>query len=91
MRRCEVGARLGELLIRKGWVDAETVARLLARQLGLPYSEPPLQPEPDAVSLLPAEQSRRLGVLPLSFAARRLRLAMNDPLDLAALLAEAPA
>ncbi|NNK64028.1 MAG: Flp pilus assembly complex ATPase component TadA, partial [Gemmatimonadetes bacterium] len=76
------GLRLGELLVRKGWVDAETVARLLARQLGLPYEPAPLRPESEAAVLLPAEQARRLRVLPLSARARQLRLAMADPLDL---------
>jgi type IV pilus assembly protein PilB len=76
------GLRLGELLVRKGWIDAETVARLLARQLGLPHAPAPLQPDPETAALIPADQARRLRVLPLSRSGRRLRLAMSDPLDL---------
>ncbi len=76
------GLRLGELLVRKGWVDAETVARLLARQLGLRYGEPPLDPHPAAAGLLDRERARASCVVPLAAGPRRLRVATADPLDL---------
>jgi type IV pilus assembly protein PilB len=76
------GLRLGELLIRKGWVDAETISRLLARQLGLDYEPPPLTPEPGAAALLEGDRARASSVVPLRAGPRSLRLAMSDPLDL---------
>lgn len=76
------GLRLGELLVRKGWVDAEVVARLLARQLGLTYRPHPLRPDPAAAALLDGDRARAGAVLPLEVGPRRLRLAMADPLDL---------
>jgi type IV pilus assembly protein PilB len=76
------GLRLGELLVRKGWVDAETVARLLAQQLGLDYAPPPLESESGAAALLDPEHARTSSVVPLQVESRRLRLAMSDPLDL---------
>ena len=76
------GLRLGELLVRKGWVDAETISSLLARQLGLDYAPPPLDPEPAAAALLDGDHARASSVVPLQAGARRMRLAMSDPLDL---------
>ena len=76
------GLRLGELLVRKGWVDAETISRLLARQLGLDYASPPLTPEPRAAALLDGDHARASSVVPLQAGPRRMRLAMSDPLDL---------
>ncbi len=78
------GLRLGELLVGRGWVEAETVARLLARQLGLAHEPPPLMPDPAAAGLLDPDYARATNVLPLSLGPRRIRLAMSDPLDLGA-------
>jgi type IV pilus assembly protein PilB len=77
------GERLGAALVRMGIVDAEVVARLLARQLGLEYLPPPVEPAPSLADLLPEEIARRARVAPLAAGPRRLRLAMEDPLDLA--------
>jgi type IV pilus assembly protein PilB len=75
------GLRLGELVTRKGWVEPETTARLLAGQLLLPYRPPPLEPEPAAADLVDEALARRRRVLPLSLGSRSLQLAMEDPLD----------
>lgn len=75
------GLRLGELLVRKGWVDPETVARLLSRQLLLPHEPAPLAPDPEATALVDEALARARRVLPLRTSARRLILAMEDPLD----------
>jgi type IV pilus assembly protein PilB len=77
------GKRLGELLISMGLVGAEAVAKALATQLSLPYERPPLTADTAAVALLRGELAKERSVLPLSVSARRLRLAMLDPLDLA--------
>ncbi len=76
--------RLGVILARGG-VDPEAVARALARQLRLAYAAPPLEPVEEAVRLLPREQALRFRVVPLALAGRLLRLAMADPLDAGAL------
>ncbi|HEX7120116.1 MAG TPA: ATPase, T2SS/T4P/T4SS family [Longimicrobiales bacterium] len=76
--------RLGEVLVRRG-VDPEHVARALAVQLRLPYAEPPLEPEPAALACVDRALALRHRVVPLSLAARGLRLATADPLDAAAL------
>ncbi len=76
----ETRERLGSILVRRG-LDPEAVARALARQLRLGYAPPPLEPDPDAVALLPGDQALRFRVVPLSLNGRLLRVAMSDPLD----------
>lgn len=78
------GRRLGEVLVARGATDAECVARLLARQLSLPFRPGPLEPRAEAAALLQASMARSLRVLPLSVSGHVLRLAMADPLDLGA-------
>lgn len=74
--------RLGEILVQRGVTDAESVARALARQLGLPFATAPLVAEDTAVRLVQAELARSRVVLPLRTTPRRLVVAMPDPLDL---------
>ena len=80
----ELGLRLGEALIHQGDADPESVARGLATQLGLPYAPPPLHPGTDAAALVRGELARTHRVVPLRSTARRLVVAMADPLDLGA-------
>ena len=75
--------RLGDILIRQG-VPARCIAQALARQLRLSYLEPPLQPDAAAIQLVDRETAVRLRVMPLSVRERLLRVAMVDPLDMAA-------
>ncbi|HEX6135618.1 MAG TPA: ATPase, T2SS/T4P/T4SS family [Longimicrobiales bacterium] len=77
------GERLGAILVRQG-LDADHVARMLARQLRLPHASAPLQPDPAALALVDRALAVRLRVVPLSLTERGLRVAMADPLDLAA-------
>ncbi len=79
------GGRLGELLLEAGKVDGEALARALARQLALPYEAPPLQPDEKATTHIPSGIASERVMLPLAVTPRTLRLAMSDPLDLAAI------
>ncbi|HKJ93512.1 MAG TPA: ATPase, T2SS/T4P/T4SS family [Longimicrobiales bacterium] len=76
--------RLGVVLERRG-TDPEQVARALAVQLRLPYAEPPLRPEPEALALVPRAQALRLRVVPMLVRDRHVAVAMADPLDVSAL------
>jgi type IV pilus assembly protein PilB len=78
------GERLGELLARLGLASEEAVAAALALQLGLEYAAPPLVPDSAAVAMVPSGLALRRRVLPLSLTGRGIRVAMVDPLDLAA-------
>lgn len=77
------GERLGVILVQRG-LDAEQVARALARQLRLPHAAAPLQPEPAALQLIDGRLAARLRVVPIAATERTLRVAMADPLDMAA-------
>ena len=81
-RQVGTGERLGALLVESGATDEEAVARCLSHQLGLPYQEPPLTTDPEALHALQPELAKRGRVLPLKVDQRCLRLAMADPLDL---------
>ena len=76
------GDRLGALLVRRGWVDGEAVARALAEQARAPYVAPDhLRPEREVLALVSAELARKRGVLPLRTESRRLVVATADPSD----------
>ncbi len=80
--QAESGERLGEITVRLGFVKEETVARTLARQLGLVFEPGPLEPAPDAVPLVGGAFARRHGVVPIRCEGRKLVVAMADPLQL---------
>jgi type IV pilus assembly protein PilB len=80
----QTGERLGVILERRG-LEQDVIARTVAKQLRLPYLPAPLQPQPNALRLLDGALAARLRVVPLSATDRVVRVAMSDPLDLAAL------
>ena len=75
------GRRLGDILVRRGYIDDTVVAQALAAQLRLPFTEGPLVSEAEAVGLVDAALARARSILPLSATGRTLRLAVSDPLD----------
>ncbi len=78
------GERLGEALVRMRAASERDIARALSVQLGLPYVDPPLEPDDAALHLIRPELARARAVLPLRATARALHVAMADPLDLSA-------
>ncbi|MCH8991813.1 MAG: hypothetical protein IIA44_08725 [Acidobacteria bacterium] len=48
------GRRLGDILVRRGYIGDKAVARALAAQLRLPFAEGPLESEADALRLVDA-------------------------------------
>lgn len=79
----ETGERLGQAATRIAGVDEEAVAHALSRQLGLPMDVGPLVPDPQATRLVQGAFARQRKVVPLEIDGRSLRVAMEDPLDLA--------
>ncbi len=77
--------RLGELLVELGYCTEEDVVEALSIQTGLPVIN--LREEkidPDAITLLPPEVAYRHMVLPIEKRDSVLRVAVADPLDVAA-------
>ena len=73
------GRRLGDILVRRGYIDDVTVARALAAQLRLPFAEAPLVSDAEALGLVDAALPRTRSILPLPATDRILRLAVSDP------------
>ena len=75
--------RLGDILVKQG-VAPRCIAQALACQLRLAYMDPPLQPESAAIQLVDRATAERLRIIPLTVREKHLRVAMVDPLDMAA-------
>ena len=78
----ETGAKLGEALIKLGYITDEHLAEALASQKKLPIIPlGELMPNPRAVALLTEKFIRSRQVLPVDFDRDALVLAMVNPLD----------
>lgn len=77
--------RVGETLVRLRATTPEAVCRALATQLGLSVAEAPIDVDPDALALVRPELIRAHQLVPISVSKRVIRVAMADPLDLAAI------
>ena len=78
------GGRLGTVLVEHGFVHEDDVARLLARQLGVPVAgrEDLADVPDDVVSLVPQHLAEKFGIVPYRFNGSRVTLAMADPTNL---------
>ncbi|MEM6853387.1 MAG: GspE/PulE family protein [Planctomycetota bacterium] len=80
------GGQLGELLMSTGQLTPDSLNAALSHQQGLTTEDlAEAVPEPGALELLPAEVALKHRVLPLMLDDGRLRVAMADPFDTAAL------
>lgn len=74
--------RLGEVLIEEEYVSRDELVRLLAEQRGMPFLDlTALEPDPDAVRLLPVSTARLFRTLPVGFAKGLPVVAVADPTD----------
>jgi hypothetical protein len=74
--------RLGEVLLEEEFVSPDDLVRLLGEQRGMPYLDiSTLDPDPDALSLLPIATVRLFRTLPLGFAKGLPVVAVADPTD----------
>lgn len=70
------GERLGEVVLRRGWIDEHGLAQVLARQWQLPFlADEAARLDPQAPRLLPAELARALAACPVEAAAPLLAIA----------------
>jgi len=62
------GERLGEVVLRRGWIDEAGLARVLARQWGLAFlDDEAVAVDPAAAALVPLEQGGHLGAFAIGF------------------------
>jgi Type II secretion system (T2SS), protein E, N-terminal domain len=74
--------RLGEVLLEEEYVSPDELVRLLAEQRGMPFLDlTALEPDPDALRLLPAATARLFRTLPIGFARGLPVVAVADPTD----------
>jgi len=80
------GGRLGENLVRLGYLAESDLKRMLAKQLGLPFEQgPELDLDPAAARLITEEVATKHRVVPLRLDGTLLKVAVVDPLNFQAL------
>jgi type IV pilus assembly protein PilB len=78
----ETGERLGEVVVRRGWVREEDVAMLLAEQWGLNYvASGGIWFESDALTRLSREDARRVEALPTRIQDGHVVVAVAEPTE----------
>jgi type IV pilus assembly protein PilB len=82
----ETGERLGEIMLRHGWVAEEALARALAEQHGLEFIDLAMTPpNPTAVRLLPERYAYKYRAVPVRFlGSDSVLVAVADPTDVLA-------
>ena len=79
-------AFLGQVLVDLGSASAQTVGQHLARHFGVCYVDlQGVQPDPEAVKLVPEETVRASQFIPFRLVGDTLEVAMADPLDVSAI------
>jgi type IV pilus assembly protein PilB len=74
--------RLGEVLLEEEFVSHDDLVRLLGEQRGMPYLDlSALDPDPEALRLLPLATVRLFRTLPVGFARGLPVVAVADPTD----------
>lgn len=74
--------RLGEVLLEEEYVSSDDLVRLLGEQRGMPYLDlSALDPDPEALRLLPTSTARLFRTLPIGFARGLPVVAVADPTD----------
>jgi hypothetical protein len=79
--------RIGEWLLRLGFIEEHQITRALSRQFGIPSMDlRHCEIQPGAVKLVPGAVARCAGLLPVGIDERHaaLRLAVSDPADFGA-------
>ncbi len=76
------GGKLGEILVRRGWVSQADIERCLALQKGITkFDLANYIIEPDVVSLVPEDFARKYKLMPVFIIEGVLTVAMVDPTD----------
>lgn len=79
------GALLGEILLSLNFITEEALARALAREAGVPYAAMDrLQPDADAVAVVPESFARQYLLAPVSLDRQALEVVLANPFDVVA-------
>lgn len=79
--------RLGEILVKNGWISEEGLMKGISHQLLIPYTSlKEIEPEPEAVKLISLNVAERLNIFPLRILDNTtLQVAISEPLNLLAI------
>lgn len=80
--------RLGDIIIKMGFVPPDSMASFLAVHFHLPFVDLKAfykEIKPEVIKLIPEELARRFGLIPVKIEDSKLTLAMFDPVDVVAL------
>ena len=76
----ETGERIGEVVVRRGWINEAQLADVLARQWQLPFAAlSTIRVDPEAQGLMSQEDAVSLGAWPVGFMAGVPLVAVADP------------
>ncbi|MDR3331648.1 MAG: Flp pilus assembly complex ATPase component TadA [Synergistaceae bacterium] len=78
--------RLGEILLKNGWLSERQLAEALSKQLKLPLvSLSRFKPTMEAIRIIPEPVAQRLEIVPLAILeSGKIAIAMSDPLNVIA-------
>ena len=79
--------RIGEILVKNGWVTEKDLAEAISKQTKYPFvSLSMFRPMQEAIETIPESMARRLEVVPLSIDANanKLTIAVSDPFNILA-------
>jgi type IV pilus assembly protein PilB len=82
----EEGGRLGEVVVRLGYVTEEDITEMLSHQFGVPsINLSHFEIEPAIIKLVPGDVSRKYRILPVNKTGATLTIAMADPTNVFAM------
>jgi len=85
-RQQDKGGKLGQLLVRMGFVSEEQIGKAMAEQINIQHiSLNPADIDSAAVGYIPENIARKYGLIPVKIDGSQLIVAMDDPLNSIAL------
>src|SRR4051812_1740672 len=85
-RQREHGGKIGDTLVKLGYVKHEEITALLSRQYRVPsIALSQFEIDPAVIKLVPAETAHKYQIVPLSRAGATLTIAMTDPTNVFAM------
>src|SRR2546430_7278330 len=82
----DTGGKLGETLIKLGFVAEEDITECLSQQFGVPsINLSHFEIDPNVLKLVPADVARKYNILPVNKTGATLTIAMADPTNVFAM------
>src|SRR5216684_2740381 len=82
----ETGGKLGETLIKLGFVAEEDITECLSQQFGVPsINLAHFEIDPSVIKLIPADVARKYNILPVNKTGATITIAMADPTNVFAM------